>query len=80
MSTIDAIKRRIFGRRGQPPAQETPPKRASSTRPRRSTVRSENLALPTQELQRVTAIKWWRYRHCFLEAKRIELELRTQQQ
>ncbi len=37
---------------------------------------SVNLANATEELQRVLAVRWWRWRHCFLEAKRLEVERR----
>ena len=35
-----------------------------------------NVANATEELQRVLAIRWWRWRRCFLEAKRLDLARR----
>ncbi len=37
---------------------------------------SVNLANATEELQRVLSVRWWRWRHLFLEAKRLEVEHR----
>lgn len=39
---------------------------------------SGNIAATSQELQRVLAIRWWHWRKYFLEAKRLQVQLRRQ--
>ena len=46
---------------------------------RRQTGTSANLAGPTQAISDATVQRWWRYRYCFLEAKRIALAERRGQ-
>ena len=40
---------------------------------------SANLAGPTQAIADATVQRWWRYRYCFLEAKRLALAERLGQ-
>jgi hypothetical protein len=37
---------------------------------------AESTASAQQELKRVLDVKWWRWRKCYLEAKKLELEIR----
>lgn len=37
---------------------------------------AESTAGAQQELLRVLSVKWWRWRKLYLEAKRLELEIR----
>ena len=38
--------------------------------------RSANVAQPTQQLIDATAVRWWRWRHCYLEAMQLALQER----
>ena len=38
-----------------------------------------SLANATEQLHRVLAIRWWRWRHGFLAAKRLEIEQRRRE-
>ena len=46
---------------------------------RRSTAESANVSGPTQAVTDATVQRWWRYRHYFLEAKRLVVEDRLHQ-
>jgi hypothetical protein len=39
---------------------------------------AESLAVASGEVQRILSVKWWRWRHLYLEAKRLQVELRRQ--
>ncbi len=39
---------------------------------------AESLAVASSEVQRILAVKWWRWRHLYLEAKRLQVEVRRQ--
>jgi hypothetical protein len=39
---------------------------------------AESLAVASGEVQRILAVKWWRWRHLYLEAKRLQVEVRRQ--
>jgi hypothetical protein len=37
---------------------------------------AESTGSAQQELKRILDVKWWRWRKCYLEAKKLELESR----
>jgi hypothetical protein len=44
---------------------------------RRSASETDQLAVVTDDQQRLLKLRWWRWRHCFLEMKRLQIESRT---
>jgi hypothetical protein len=55
--------------------------RAAQMRTRRQTVSptSARVSASARKLSQDAAVLWWRWRHNFLEAKRVELEARHQE-
>ena len=44
--------------------------------PRAEDTQTDQIAALTDEQQDLLKIRWWRWRHCFLELKRLQLEQR----